>query len=92
MKIKGSISYTTYVLHNCLSAKEIESIFNLTRRWGTATGQHAVHRKVGATQEVNLREHKAHTPPPSVSKAAHSGFETQRRHHQKSKGGVSVAS
>ena len=28
--------------------------------------------------------------PPSVNKAAHFGFETQRRHHQKSKTGVSV--
>ena len=28
---------------------------------------------------------------PSVNKAAHSGFEIQRRHHQKSKTGVSVA-
>ena len=29
-------------------------------------------------------------PPPSVNKAVPSGFETQRRHHQKSKAGVSV--
>ena len=29
-------------------------------------------------------------PPSSVNKAAHSDFETQRRHHQKSKTGVSV--
>ena len=28
---------------------------------------------------------------PSVNQAAHSGFETQRRHHQKSKTWVSVA-
>ena len=28
-------------------------------------------------------------PPPSANKAAHSGFETQRRHHQKFKTGVS---
>ena len=31
-------------------------------------------------------------PPPSMNKAANSGFETQRRRHQKSKTGVSVAS
>ena len=31
-------------------------------------------------------------PPPRVNKAAHSGFESQRRCHQKSKTGVSVAS
>ena len=29
-------------------------------------------------------------PPPSLNKAAHSGFETQRRCHQNSKTGVSV--
>ena len=31
------------------------------------------------------------TPPPSSNKAAHSGFETQRRRHHKSETGVSVA-
>ena len=30
------------------------------------------------------------TPLPSANKAAHSGFETQRRRYQKSKTGVSV--
>ena len=40
---------------------------------------------------VNLREHVTRTPPPSANKAAHSGIETQRRRHQKSKTGVSVA-
>ena len=43
------------------------------------------------TPEVNLKEHISHTPLPSVKKAAHSGFETQMRHHQKSKTGASVA-
>ena len=42
------------------------------------------------TPEVNLKEHTSHTPLPSVNKAALSGFETQRRRHQKSKTGVSV--
>ena len=41
--------------------------------------------------EVNFREYISHTPLPSVSKVAHSGFEIQRRHHQKSRTGVSVA-
>ena len=41
--------------------------------------------------EVNLRECISCTPPQSLNKAAHSGFETQRRHHQKSETGVSVA-
>ena len=31
------------------------------------------------------------TPSPCANKAVHSGFETQRRRHQKSKTGVSVA-
>ena len=31
------------------------------------------------------------TPPPSENRAAHSGFETQRGHHQKSETGVPVA-
>ena len=46
----------------------------------------------GVTPEVNLLEHVTCSPPPSMNKAAHSGFETQRRHHQKSKTGVSVTS
>ena len=49
----------------------------------------AAKRSAGVTPEVNLREHV--TYPPSVNKAACSGFETQRRPHQKSKTGVSVA-
>ena len=30
-------------------------------------------------------------PPLSANKAAYAGFETQRKHHQRSKAGVSVA-
>ena len=40
--------------------------------------------------EVNLRECVTYMPPPNVDKFAHSGFETQRRCHQKSKTRVSV--
>ena len=43
-------------------------------------------RSAGVAPEVNLREHVT-----CMNKAAHSGFETQRRHHLKSKTGVSVA-
>ena len=50
----------------------------------------AAKRSAGVTPEVNLRQCVTHRPPPSVNKAAHSGFETQRRHYQKSKTGVSV--
>ena len=39
----------------------------------------------------NLRQRVTHMPTPSANKAPQSGFETQRRRHQKSKTGVSVA-
>ena len=42
------------------------------------------------TQEVNLRQCISCKPLPSTNKAAHSGFENQRRCHQKSKTRVSV--
>ena len=48
-------------------------------------------RSAGVAPEGNLREHVIHTTLPSANKAAHSDFETQRRCHQKSKTGVSVA-
>ena len=48
-------------------------------------------RLAGVAPEVNLREHVRSMPLPSENKAAHYGFETQRRHHQKSKTDVSVA-
>ena len=51
----------------------------------------ATKRLAGVAPKVNVRECVAHMSPPSMNKAAHSGFETQRRHHQKSKTGVSVA-
>ena len=51
----------------------------------------AAKRSAGVAPEVNLRECVTHMPLPSVNNAAHSGFETQRRCHQKSKTGVSVA-
>ena len=41
--------------------------------------------------EVDLRECTLCSPPAMWIKAAHSGFETQRRRHQKSKRGVPVA-
>ena len=48
-------------------------------------------RSAGVAPEVNLREGATHMSVSSTNKAAHSGFETQRRCHQKSKTGVSVA-
>ena len=35
----------------------------------------------GVTPEVNLKECILCMPPPSVNKAAHSDFETQKRYH-----------
>ena len=40
---------------------------------------------------MKLRERMIHTPLPNMNKVAHSGFETQRRHHQKFKTEVSMA-
>ena len=51
----------------------------------------AAKRLAGVAPEVNLGECVTHMPSPSRNKVAHSGFETQRRCHQKSKTGVSVA-
>ena len=48
-------------------------------------------RSAGVAPEVNLRERISCMPLPSVNKAGHSGFETQRRRHEKPKTGVSVA-
>ena len=45
----------------------------------------ATKSSVGVAPEVKLREHITHMPPLSVNRAAHSGFETQRRCHEKSK-------
>ena len=50
----------------------------------------AAKRSPGVAPDVNLRTHVTSIPLPGVNKSAHSGFETQRRHHQKSKTGVSV--
>ena len=51
----------------------------------------AIKRLAGVTPEVNLREHVTYMPLPSMNKAAYFGFETQGRHPQKSKIGLSVA-
>ena len=56
-----------------------------------SAGMLAAKRSTGVTPEVNLREHVMDMSLPSVNKVAHSGFETQRRCHQKSKRRVSVA-
>ena len=63
-----------------------------TCMWGEGlAAMLALYTGKGIAPEVNLREPVSHTPLQSLNKAAHSGFETQRRHHQKSKTGVSVA-
>ena len=45
----------------------------------------AAKRSSGVALEVNIIEHATLTPLPSTSRAAHSGFGTQGRRHQKSK-------
>ena len=47
----------------------------------------ATKRSAGVTPEVNLREYVTCMPLLSANKAAHSGFENQRKHHQKAKTG-----
>ena len=47
-------------------------------------------RLAGVAPEMNPREHVTCMALPSVNKATHSGFGTQRRFHQKSKTGVLV--
>ena len=44
----------------------------------------ATKRSAGVTPEVTLRECVTCMPLPSMNKATHSGFETQRKYHQKS--------
>ena len=51
----------------------------------------ATERLADVAPEVNFRDCVTRMPLPSSNKAAYSGFETQRRRHQKSKTGVSVA-
>ena len=51
----------------------------------------AVKRLAGVAPEVNLRNNISCMLLPSTNKVAHLGFETQGRHHQKYKTGVSVA-
>ena len=51
----------------------------------------AIYTGRGVVPEVNLRECISHMPPQSSNKTAHSGFETQRKCHQKCETGVSVA-
>ena len=51
----------------------------------------AIKRLAVVVPEVNLGKCTSHMHPPSVNKAAYSGFEVQRICHQKSIIGVSVA-
>ena len=45
----------------------------------------AAKRSAGVAPEVNLHGHVTCVPMPSVNKAAHSGFETEQKCHEKSK-------
>ena len=58
----------------------------LAGMWKRQVGCHDCCQELGRCHTCVTR-----VPLPSVNKAAHSGFETQRRCHQKSKTGVSVA-
>ena len=56
-----------------------------------STGILAANRLAGVAPDMNVREHVTRMPLPSVIKTTHSGFETHKIRHQKSKTGVSVA-
>ena len=61
------------------------------RMWGKRlAAMLAIYTGRGVAPEVKLGEHISRTTLPSVNKAAHAGFETQMRHHQKSETGLSV--
>ena len=79
LKFVCSMIGPSFKPHKCLVHGTIRS-----------TAMLAAKRLAGVTPEVNFREHVTHMPLPSMNKAAHSGFEALRRHHQKSKTGVSV--
>ena len=64
-----------FELHQCLLVGNMEK--------NCSAAMLAAKRLAGVTPEVNLMETLTHTPPPSVNKTTHSGFETQRRHNQK---------
>ena len=53
-------------------------------------GMLAAKRSAGVAPDMNLRKRVTDMLPPSVNKAAQSGFETQRRCHQNFKTWVSV--
>ena len=42
----------------------------------------AAKRLAGVAPEINLKEFVTCIPPPNTNKAAHSGFQTQRKCHQ----------
>ena len=50
----------------------------------------AARKSAGVAPEVHHRAHVTCMPLSIVNKAAHSGIEKQRRHHQKTKTGVSI--
>ena len=51
----------------------------------------AAKRLAGDAPELNFRQCISHMPPPSVNKAAHSGFKTERKSHQNCKTEVSIS-
>ena len=74
-------------LRGVMIAPGFESHQCLTGIWKRWLGCYAGCQEVGRCRTRGM----CNMPLPSVNKAAHSGFETQRRHHQKSETRVSVA-
>ena len=80
-------------MHNAQSRRSPDGIRHPTSGethvWGKVTGHHTGCRGFGRC--YTRGECTSGMPPTTVNKAAHCGFEPQRRHHQKSKTRVSVA-
>ena len=80
----------TVIAFFCRFLAEIWPNISLEQTLGSSA-MLAAKRSAGVAPKLNPREFVTHMHLPSTNKAADSGFETQRRHHQESKTGVSVA-
>ena len=82
----------SHTVSGSLIAPGFQSRQCLTGMWRDGSAAMLAARMLaGVTLEMNLGKCVTHMAPTSLSKSAHSGFETKRRLHQKSKTGVSVA-
>ena len=74
----------------CVASTNTANALQVCLRDGSAA-MLVAKRSAGVAPEVNLKECISCTPLLNANKAFHSGFESERRHHQKLKTGKSVA-